>query len=157
MRLELTQVLVDRMRANLKRAGRQEIGGMLFAEQLAPSRFKIVDCSTDFRSGSHSSFRRNPVLHNALLRKFFERTGNDFRRFNYLGEWHSHPSFSVRPSPEDVAEMTSLVQDNKSEISFAVLLVVRLRLRLWLDASATLFARDHVPVRASVGLATRWI
>jgi [CysO sulfur-carrier protein]-S-L-cysteine hydrolase len=157
MRLEVTQALVDKMRADLKRAGRQEIGGMLFAEQLAPNRFKIVDCSTDFHSGSHSTFRRDPVVHNVLLRQFFERTGNDFRRFNYLGEWHSHPSFSVRPSPEDVAEMTGLVQDNKSGISFAVLLVVRIRFRLWLDASATLFARDHAPAQVNVGVATRWI
>jgi [CysO sulfur-carrier protein]-S-L-cysteine hydrolase len=157
MRLEVTQAFADRMRVDLKRAGRREIGGMLFAEQLAPNRFKIVDCSTDFRSGSHSTFRRDPVVHNVLLREFFERTGNDFRRFNYLGEWHSHPSFSVRPSAEDVAEMTSLVQDDKSQISFAVLLIVRIRFRLWLDASAMLFARDHAPARISISAATRWI
>jgi proteasome lid subunit RPN8/RPN11 len=157
MRLEVTQAFADRIRADLKRAGRQEIGGMLFAEQLSPNRFRIVDCSTDFRSGSHSTFRRDPAVHNALLRQFFERTGHDYQRFNYLGEWHSHPSFSVRPSPEDVAEMTSLVQDNRSEISFAVLLVVRIRFCLWLDASATLFARDHAPTRANIGVATRWI
>ena len=84
MRLEVTQAFADRMRVDLKRAGRREIGGMLFAEQLAPNRFKIVDCSTDFRSGSRSIFRRDPVVHNVLLREFFERTGNDFRRFNYL-------------------------------------------------------------------------
>jgi len=157
MRLEVTHALAERMRADLKRAGRQEIGGILFAEQLEPNRFKIVDCSTDFHSGSHSTFRRDPVVHNALLRQFFERTGNDFRRFNYLGEWHSHPSFSVRPSPEDVAEMTSLVQVGKSQISFAVLLVLRIRFHFWLDASATLFARDHVPARVRIDAATRLI
>jgi proteasome lid subunit RPN8/RPN11 len=157
MRLEVAQVFTDRVRADLKRAGRQEIGGMLFAEQLAPNRFRIIDCSTDFRSGSHSTFRRDPDVHNALLRQFFERTGNDFRRFNYLGEWHSHPSFSVRPSTEDTAEMTSLVQDAGSEITFAVLLIVRIRLRLWLDASATLFARDQSPAEARIGAAIRWI
>ena len=46
-----------------------------------------------------------------------------FRDFNYLGEWHFHPSFSVRPSPEDVATMTELVEDERIPISFAVLLV----------------------------------
>jgi hypothetical protein len=51
---------------------------------------------------------------------FFER----YRRFNYLGEWHSHPSFSVQPSFEDIESMTDIVENGNSTITFAVPLIV---------------------------------
>lgn len=118
---------------------------MLFAEQLAPSRFRITDLSVDLYSGSDTNFRREPRVHEQALTDYFERTGKDFARFNYLGEWHSHPSFSVRPSAEDVVTMTELVSGEDSALSFAVLLIVRLRHRFWLDHSWTVFSRGRPP------------
>lgn len=155
MRIEVATDIEPRLRKALRSAGRREIGGMLFAEQLAPSCFRVMDFSVDLSSGSHTNFRRDPGVHEAALNDFFERTGRDFARFNYLGEWHSHPSFSVRPSPEDVATMTELVSEERSAISFAVLLIVRLRLRLWLDHSWTIFARGRPPQRPKPTI--RWI
>lgn len=150
MKVELTPKVERRLRTALRQAGRREIGGMLMAEQLAPDHFRIVDFSLDEFSGSHTHFHRDPQTHRATLDDFFERTGRDFARFNYLGEWHSHPSFSVHPSPEDVVTMTNLVEASASAITFAVLLVVRLRWRLWLDYSLVVFAagRKPVPLRA---------
>lgn len=97
MKVEQTPEVERRIRLALRKAGRREIGGMLMAEQLSPDHFRIVDFSVDSFSGSHTHFRRDPRVHRATLDKFFERTGRDYARFNYLGEWHSHPSFSVRP------------------------------------------------------------
>lgn len=145
MQIELAPDIETRLRKALRSAGRREIGGMLFAEQLAPSRFRVMDFSVDLYSGSHTNFRRDPRAHEQALNAFFERTGKDFSRFNYLGEWHSHPSFSVRPSVEDVATMTEIVSGERNAISFAVLLIVRLRLCFWLDHSWTVFARGQPP------------
>jgi hypothetical protein len=97
---------------------------MLLAEQLAPGRFRIVDLTVDAFSGSHTAFRRDPHVHRKTLDEFFERTGRDFARFNYLGEWHSHPSFSVHPSNDDIRSMTEIVEDADSGINFAVLPVL---------------------------------
>lgn len=118
---------------------------MLFAEQVAVSHFRIVDFSVDLYSGSHTDFHRDPHVHEQALNAFFDRTNRDFSRFNYLGEWHSHPSSSIHPSLEDVTTMTELVSDEQSPISFAVLLIVRLQFRFWLDHSWTLFARGQPP------------
>jgi hypothetical protein len=79
-----------------------------------------------------------------------------FRRFNYLGEWHSHPSFSVRPSAQDVSTMTDIVEDQNSLISFAVILIVRLRLRLWIEHSVTIFARDRTPQSRRISRRVAW-
>ena len=52
--------------------------------------------------------------------------GNNFARFNYLGEWHSHPLFTVQASPQDHATMRGLAMDPKVGANFVVLLVFRL-------------------------------
>src|SRR5687767_12943368 len=110
MQIELAPDINARLRQALRRAGLREIGGMLFAEQLAPAHFRLMDFSLDLFSGSHTHFRRNPQAHQQALNEFFENTGRDFSRFNYLGEWHSHPLFSITPSVEDTETMQSLVE-----------------------------------------------
>jgi [CysO sulfur-carrier protein]-S-L-cysteine hydrolase len=150
MRIELAPDIEERLRRALREAGEREIGGMLMAEQLAPSRFRVVDFSVDSITGSHSEFRRNPEQHRQTLDEFFSRTGHDFRRFNYLGEWHSHPSFSVQPSRADISTMTEIVEDEALGIIFAVLLIVRMRWRHWIDHSLTVFARGHMPTATRI-------
>ena len=122
----------------------------MLAEQLAPAHFRILDVSVDVHSGSHASFRRDPAVHQKTVETFFERTGCSFDRFNYLGEWHSHPSFPVYPSQEDIDAMTDLVQNYRSEITFAPLLIVRLRYWVWVDYSLTIFARGYAPYEVRI-------
>jgi integrative and conjugative element protein (TIGR02256 family) len=149
MKVEQTPEVERRIRLALRKAGHREIGGMLMAEQLSPDHFRIVDFSVDSLSGSHTHFRRDPRMHRATLDAFFERTGRDYESFNYLGEWHSHPSFSVRPSAEDVATMMDIVEAPGSTITFAMLLIVRLRWRYWLDYSLIAFVatRNSIELR----------
>ena len=145
MRIELTADIEKRFHTSLRQAGDREIGGMLLAEQLKPGHFRIVDFSLDSFSGSHTGFRRDPQSHQNTLDEFFRRTGRDFQRFNYLGEWHSHPSFSVQPSAQDIDTMADIVENQGSAITFAVLLIVRLRFRFWIEHSLSIFARDQAP------------
>ena len=150
MSVSLAPNIESRLRRALRQAGRREIGGMLFAEQLAPARFRLMDFSVDSSCGAHAHFRREPTPHTAALNEFFDRTGRDFSRFNYLGEWHSHPSFSASPSLHDMETMQSLVENPDGGISFALLLIVRLRFWLWIDHSLTAFARGYSPQRARI-------
>jgi [CysO sulfur-carrier protein]-S-L-cysteine hydrolase len=145
MKIERAREVEPRLRKALAKAGRREIGGMLMGEQVATDHFRIVDFSVDAFSGSRMHFRRDPDVHRKTLDEFFDRTDHDYQRFNYLGEWHSHPSFSVYPSVEDIETMTDIVENRSSTNTFAALLIVRLRWRLWIDYSLTLFARGHAP------------
>ncbi len=149
MQIELGHDIRTRLRKALRQAGRREIGGMIFAEQLAPAHFRVIDFSLDVHSGSHATFNRDPDVHRQALDDFFHRTGHDFTRFNYLGEWHSHPSFSTHPSLDDIATMTDLVEDGK-DISFAVLMIVRLRFQVWMDCTFTIFARGVAPMTSHI-------
>lgn len=140
MRLEFPALLRSRMRRDLAAARRREIGGVLMGEQLTPGHFRLVDFSVDSKSGGGAHFVRRPEHHRKALVTFFARTGSEFSRFNYLGEWHSHPSFLALPSQQDIFAMQRLVEE-EPEINFSVLLIVRSRWRLMLECSATLFQR----------------
>jgi len=157
MRIELAADIGKRFYTSLREAGEREIGGMLLAEQLNPGHFCIIDFSLDTFSGSHTGFRRDPQAHQSTLDEFFRRTGRKFTRFNYLGEWHSHPSFSIHPSTQDINTMTDIVEYQSSAITFAVLLIVRLRLRFWIDHSLTIFARNRAPQPKRINLRRVWI
>jgi len=132
------------LRKCLRRAGRREIGGILMGEQVAPDHFRIVDFSVDDKTGTAAHFVRSTEHHAEALASFFQKTGSDFKRFNYLGEWHSHPSFPVRPSQEDIMSMQSLVHGER-DIDFSVLMIVRLRCFFGLEAAAYMFVRHSGP------------
>lgn len=144
MQILLPKDVVRKLRAPMLRAGRREIGGMIMGEDLGNQRFQIVDFSVDAVSGTRSNFVRNAAQHDEALAAFFNRTGADYERFNYLGEWHTHPSFSVHPSLQDVHAMQDLV-DGSGGVRFAFLLIARLRWHWWFEASTHLFVQGHVP------------
>lgn len=144
MRVEIAKEVRTRLRRALRAAGRREIGGVLMGEQIEPGHFRVVDLSIDKETGGRAHFVRSPEAHAQALDAFFQRTGNEYHRFNYLGEWHSHPGFSVTPSLQDSASMLELVHGER-DIDFAVLLIVRLHWWQAIASSCTLFRRDLHP------------
>ncbi|WP_416355810.1 Mov34/MPN/PAD-1 family protein [Aureimonas phyllosphaerae] len=144
MLLLLPSEIAQRFRRHLVEAGADEIGGILMGEQLSLGKFRIVDFSVDAGRRERDRFLRDMDHHAHTLRRFFERTGGDYERFNYLGEWHSHPRFSVAPSSTDLCSMQAMV-DGDEGIAFAALLILKLRRRDRLQASATLFTTGQHP------------
>jgi hypothetical protein len=53
--------------------------------------------------------------------------------------------------------MTDLVENGSSSITFAVLLILRLRWRLWIDYSLTVFASGHAPWQTELGRRIIWL
>jgi len=132
------------LKAWLRRSGSKEVGGVIMAEQIEPGTFAIRELSLDEVTGSEAHFVRSPEFHTKALTAFFDRTGADYSRFNYLGEWHSHPSFPTKPSHQDISSMLDLVMGER-DISFAVLLIVRLRCYFYLDVTCCVFVRGQEP------------
>ena len=134
----------------LRRAGRREIGGILMGECLAPDRFRVADLTIQSRGGSFAVFVRNVVQALDPLRRFFARTDHNYLRFNYLGEWHSHPSFRPEPSVRDVRSMVDIVEDPCVGATFAVLLIVRLGVAGELEGTVTVFMPGQSPFRGDL-------
>ena len=125
LKLILPPELVAALLTALQKAGRCEVGGILMAEHVGPNEFTVREI-TVHRRGTFSSFVR--LIEDAIrkLRLFFRLTDHDYQRFNYLGEWHSHPSFVPIPSGTDDMSMLQIVQDKSVGANFAVLLIVKL-------------------------------
>jgi hypothetical protein len=117
---------VRKLSTALERAGVSESGGQLFGEQLAPSYFRVTELTVQSRRGSFASFIVDVVEAGRIALAFFRRTGHDYTRHNYIGEWHSHPSFAVEPSFMDSSTMRELVTAPEFAGSFAVLMIARL-------------------------------
>lgn len=139
MRIILPSDQRRRLASELHRAGRVESGGQLFGEQLAPSYFKVTELTIQRRRGSVASFLVDVVEATKAAVAFFRRTGHNYVRHNYIGEWHSHPSFAVQPSAKDVRTMREIVSDGEFVGAFAVLMIARLDAQ-HLRAGAWLFA-----------------
>lgn len=131
------------MRACLQKGGVREIGGWLAAEQLAPSEFELVGFTVDLEVGTHNRFASLPMMHGEQLDRILIEHADRTGRVDYLGEWHSHPTFPPIPSDIDVAAMTKMVED--SGPPFATLLIVRLLSAAMIEATITTFQRGMPP------------
>jgi hypothetical protein len=119
---EQANVLVEA----LTHARTNEVGGQIYGQQLAASDFRITDITLQRKSGTFARFVVDLVQAARDAFAFFERTRHSYPQYNYIGEWHSHPSFAVQPSTTDVAAMRSVVQDTAFKGNFAVLMIAKL-------------------------------
>jgi integrative and conjugative element protein (TIGR02256 family) len=111
------------------------------AEHIGPDHF-IVRQLTVQGGGRFASFVRGTRSALRALSEYFRQSGHDYTRFNYLGEWHSHPSFSVQPSHTDHRSMLDIVTNAKVGANFVVLLIFKLVDREALEGSAHTYLPD---------------
>jgi integrative and conjugative element protein (TIGR02256 family) len=150
LKLKLPPKVLTKLRTELRRAGSREIGGVLVGEFVEDGVYRVVDVSFQRVGGSAAYFVRDPEHHKDFLADFFRRTGNDYTRFNYIGEWHSHPSFPAVPSLKDVDTAQKIVENPQVGVNFIVLLIVRRRFWGRLEISASLFQHHLPPEKVTV-------
>ena len=126
----------------LEKAGSHEIGGVLMGEHIDKEEFRIVDLTIQEQFGSIMFFVRLVEDIVKPIRGFFKRTGYNYKKFNYLGEWHSHPSFPLVPSQKDIQSMLEIVTDSDTGANFVVLLIVKLKDVQEIEATVTVFLQD---------------
>jgi [CysO sulfur-carrier protein]-S-L-cysteine hydrolase len=139
MQIHLPEPSAQKLIKALKQAGSKEIGGILMGEYLSPQVYRIADLTIQAQTGTFASFLRLPHLVVRPLQEFFQKKGSQFTYFNYLGEWHSHPSYSIEPSSVDCNSMWEIVSDPNVGANFAVLLVVKLNATGQLVGGTTIF------------------
>ena len=135
----------------LVRAGDREVGGVLLGEHTGVNDFTVRAVTIHRRGGLAFFVRRlSEALHG--LQTFFSETSYQFTRFNYLGEWHSHPLFPAEPSRQDDTSMRVIVQDAALGATFAVLLVLKLDRERRLTGSAHTYLPDGTKSRSNMKL-----
>jgi [CysO sulfur-carrier protein]-S-L-cysteine hydrolase len=153
--LQMPPDLIEKLAIALSRAGQREIGGVLVGEHMGTELFRVAGLSIQRAGGNDASFVRNPQNHAAFIERFFRRTCNAYERFNYLGEWHSHPSFEVAPSAVGVHQMQMIVEEEPDAPLFAILLVLRLQDNWRLRLSATAFKPARSPEAVKLVVVSR--
>jgi proteasome lid subunit RPN8/RPN11 len=136
----------------LRKAGDREIGGILMAEHVGVERFRVVRLTVQSTGGTFARFVRSVSMFLGPLTMFFGDTQHDYRRFNYLGEWHSHPSFPAVPSAGDISTMREIANDSSVGATFVALLIVKLLPSGVLEGSVTLFSQGHEHERGELVL-----
>lgn len=119
--------LIERWVDDLARARSRELGGVLFGEQIAEGDFRVVETTRQrLWGGTATTFHRRGGRARKEILAFHEKLGGDPERFNYLGEWHSHPSTPVWPSIQDEVTMYQLLADQGAAVNFLVLMILKL-------------------------------
>ena len=151
MRLRIPNELIERWRTELSRAGETEIGGVLFGEQLTEGDFRIVEARRQrFRGGTRTSFHRRGVGARKQILALHKQFGSDPKRFNYLGEWHTHPHAPVWPSLQDEVTMYQLLADQGDAVNFLVLVILTLDEEERLQIGAMTFLSSGHRIRCQI-------
>ena len=143
MQILLPDEAADKLTKALKKAGNREIGGILMGEHVSENVFRVKDLTIQFQGGTSVSFTRFLEGNLNPLQNFFCETGYDFTRFNYLGEWHSHPAFVLEPSSTDCKTIWEIVEDSSVGANFVILMIVRLDDADQLEGTVTVFLPGH--------------
>lgn len=152
MQIILPLKIKQEISSALEKAGSREIGGILMGECLSPNNFRVSEITLQMHGGGFSNFIRNLQSIIAPLMKFFSLNKNDYKRFNYLGEWHSHPSFPPFPSGEDISSMEEIINDPNVGANFVVLMIVKLNKMREFEGTASVFVPRTAPFRAQLTL-----
>ena len=121
--VEIEQRAYDEIHRALEEFGDYEIGGILIGYKKAENHFAISEATVadDSNGFNLASFIREPFESMKVLFKIFK-----MRKHNYIGEWHSHPQFSLYPSDYDVKTMKGILADPGYGVSFALLIITKL-------------------------------
>lgn len=125
----------------LRRAGTNECGGVLMGEHVGLNHFAVQTLTVQ-GGGSFASFVRGTKAALRAMAEFLRRSNHEYTKFNYLGEWHSHPSFSVQPSGTDHRSMLEIASNPKVGANFVVLLIFKLTAQGSLEGSAHTYLPD---------------
>ena len=123
VKFEIEDEAYSSIKNALQKYGKLEIGGILIGYQKGKNHFSIARATVadDIGKFNVASFIREPFKSMTMLLKLFKK-----RKYNYLGEWHSHPSFSLNPSSNDIRTMKGIILDDAYGVSFALLIIVKM-------------------------------
>ncbi|MCY3701543.1 MAG: Mov34/MPN/PAD-1 family protein [Rhodospirillales bacterium] len=139
MKLLIAKQKIEALRNALRLAGGNEIGGVLFGEHTGDAQFRVVELTYQHRQGDETAFRRRGRTARRELKRMSAKRQNDYKRFNYLGEWHSHPNALALPSVRDSLTIREILEHSDTNANFLVLLIVRLAQTEHLEMSAHAF------------------
>lgn len=150
MLVKIPESISSELYKALNQAGAYEIGGILMAEAQGENVFCLRKITIQNNQNSIFSFIRIVSEFRHSLDSFFSSTKHNYKKYNYLGEWHSHPSFSLSPSSTDESTMLDIVLDPVVGANFVILLLVKLGRQQQLEAAAYAYTNQKQKMKVQV-------
>ena len=109
------------------------------AEHVSENVFRVKSLTIQRIGGTFATFMRAAKSIIRPLIEFFRETNHNYTRFNYVGEWHSHPSFAPMPSVKDHRTMLEIIEDPHLGALFVVLMIVKLNSAREIEGTVTAY------------------
>lgn len=120
-RIRLSQPVIAAMRASMRARGHRETGGILLGHTASKRRLMYVTAAIEqLGGGSRDHFTRDARATGPAL-DAADRTAS---MITYLGDWHTHPSSSNRPSDIDLGALSESARTLRHVGLPAVILIV---------------------------------
>lgn len=121
--VEIEQKAYNTIHSALQKYGDYEIGGILIGYKKIENHFAIAEATVadDTNSFNLASFIREPFKSMKVLLRSYR-----LKKHNYIGEWHSHPKFSLYPSDYDIKTIKGILADPGYGLNFALLIITKL-------------------------------
>jgi hypothetical protein len=132
--------------------GNREVGGILMGEHVEAQTFRVEQITIQLEGGTFARFVRWVENIITPLRDFFHSTNHDYVRFNYIGEWHSHHSFALIPSPTDDGTMLDILAQPNFDARFVALLLTKLADSRQLQCAVVVYQPGERPFPGQVVL-----
>lgn len=125
MKIIVQKTVINRMINALKRAGLNETKGACFASKTSDDCYSIEDVFLSKEKGTtvFSNLKIN-YSYKCFEKRYFKKHKYDYVNHNYIGDWHSHPSFDCLPSNYDKKEAFEELYNSNAR--FLIQLIVKL-------------------------------
>ena len=110
---------------NVKKHSPNETKGALFACKKDDSTFEIEDIYIEPSVGSFAFVKLyNNKSYKRFCQKYFSKHEDEDNVHNYIGDWHSHPSFSCYPSSYDKQEVEEDLRQSNALFLIQIILKI---------------------------------
>lgn len=124
MKIIIREEIADRILNQVRKYSPNETKGALFAHKIDDNTFEIEDVYFEKRIGSFVFVSLENSLRYKKFQKEYDRKHHyDYRNHNYIGDWHSHPSFALFPSGYDSNEVVDELKE--SNANFLIQIIVQ--------------------------------
>lgn len=125
MKIIIPKKLTKKIFNQVKKCRLNETKGALFACKISDEIFEVDDVYIEKKIGSFAFVELvNNEKYQVYQKCYHEKNGYDYVNHNYIGDWHSHPSFELYPSSFDMAEVKKDLK--KSNAKFLVQIIVKI-------------------------------
>lgn len=124
MKIIMPKTISKKIYQRIKETSPNETKGALFAKKINDDLYEIDAVYFEKIIGTYAFVK---LYNNEAYKKFQEKYHakhlNDYETHNYIGDWHSHPSFECYPSSYDRLEVESDLQ--KSNAKFLIQMILK--------------------------------